>query len=179
MDNKKAAFSFIQNEIVRGKLVASFDRIVRSYNELFSGYDLDPKDVLIEVVRVKEYTGMVVVSDINFYSFCEHHFAPFWGKAEVRYVPGEKITGLGKIVRLVRDVHARRLQIQETMTKDIAEDMMKHLGAKGVFVRTEAQHLCVCSRGPSDDTSKTITCYGTGVLKDHPRTYSDGNIDEQ
>lgn len=165
-DNLKELFSFISDDHVREKLRLSEDRIRRSFKELFSGYDLRAEDVLNDVVRVSDYTGIVRVENINFYSFCEHHFAPFFGTASVSYEPNEIITGLGKIVRLVHDVHARRLQIQEILTKDIAEDLMRVLGAKGALVITEARHLCMCSRGPKDDTAITTVKYGCGTLKD-------------
>src|SRR6266849_1931958 len=136
----------IGDERVIEKLQASRARIARSFAELFGGYKLKAEDVLNEIVRVEDYSGLITVSDINFYSYCEHHFAPFFGKATVTYEPGPVITGLGKIVRLVQEVHARRLQIQELMTKDIAEDLMRVLKAKGALVETRAKHLCICSR---------------------------------
>jgi len=116
--------------------------------------------ILNNVVQVESYTGLVCVDQINFYSFCEHHFAPFFGTASVTYHPNKIITGLGKIVRLVRDVHARRLQIQEIMTRDIAEDIMRVLDAKGAYVVTTAKHMCMCSRGPGDDY-----CYDNSNLR--------------
>ena len=164
-DNMKQLFSFVSDESVRQKLLKSEHRIRQSYEELFSGYGLKAEDVLNDVIHVEDYTGIVCVKDINFYSFCEHHFAPFFGKANVYYQPNEIITGLGKIVRLVRDVHARRLQIQEIMTKDIAEDLIRVLKCKGVFVETTAKHMCMCSRGPSDDTSETTVTFGLGTLE--------------
>jgi GTP cyclohydrolase I len=165
-DNLQELFSFISDTADRAKLQLSEDRIRRAFNELFSGYKLQAEDVLNEVVKVTDYSGVVTVEKINFYSFCEHHFAPFFGTASVSYEPKEIITGLGKIVRLVHDVHARRLQIQEIMTKDIAEDMMRVLDAKGALVVTEAKHMCMCSRGPSDDTAITTVRYACGTLKD-------------
>ena len=164
-DNLKELFSFISNEEVRKKLHQSEHRIRKSYDELFSGYSIKAEDILNDVVQVENYTGIVEVKKINFYTFCEHHFAPFFGTANVYYQPDKIITGLGKIVRLVKDVHARRLQIQEMMTKDIADDMMRVLKCKGVFVETTAKHLCICSRGPSDDTSETTVTYGVGTLE--------------
>lgn len=165
-DNLRDLFSFISDSHVREKLRLSEDRIRRSFKEQFSGYGLSAEDVLNDVIRVSDYTGIVRVENINFYSFCEHHFAPFFGTASVSYEPNEIITGLGKIVRLVHDVHARRLQIQEIMTKDIAEDIMRVLDAKGALVITEARHLCMCSRGPKDDTAMTTVKYGCGTMKD-------------
>lgn len=157
-------FGFIEDPKVVGKLMKSETRIRKAYKELFSGYNLKAEDVLNEVVHVKNYPGVIIVHDINYYSFCEHHFLPFFGKARVCYQPGEIITGLGKIIRLVRDVHARRLQIQELMTRDIALDIINVLGARGVYVTTTAKHLCTCSRGPGDDSSETIVRLGLGSL---------------
>lgn len=147
-------------------MTKSEDRIRRAYNELFSGYDLTGDQVLNDVVHVSEYSGMVRVRDISFYTFCEHHFLPFFGTAEVSYQPNTIVTGLGKIVRLVRDVHARRLQIQETMARDIANDIQRILEPRGVCVKLSAKHLCMCSRGPSDDSSFTDVVYRTGTLAD-------------
>jgi GTP cyclohydrolase I len=163
--NLEALFDFVNDSHVREKLANSQDRIKRSFEELFSGYNLSADVVLNDVIHVKDYSGLVEVHEINFYSFCEHHFAPFFGTASVTYEPGEIITGLGKIIRLVHDVHARRLQIQETMTRDIAEDIRRVLGAKGVLVKTSAKHLCTCSRGPRDDTALTSVIYGCGTLE--------------
>lgn len=159
--------SLINNSIVRDKIINSSDRIRRVFDVQFSGYDLVAEDILNETLRVAEYSGIVSVQKINFYTYCEHHFTPFFGQADVFYEPNEIITGLGKIVRLVHDLHARKLQIQEIMTQDIAKDIMRVLGAKGCFVRTNAKHLCVCSRGPSDDTSITTVVYGLGSLKNY------------
>ena len=164
-DNLKQLFSFINNEEVRRKLQLSEHRIRKSYDEMFSGYSLKAEDVLNDVVHVSNYTGIVEMKNINFYTMCEHHFAPFFGTANVYYEPNEIITGLGKIVRLVHDVHARRLQIQELMTKEIADDMMRVLKCKGVFVETSAKHLCICSRGVGDDTAETKVTYGLGSLE--------------
>lgn len=160
-------FDFPNGERVRERVIESLPRIRRAYQELFKGYDTKAEDVLNETVRTAAYSGIVRVAEISFYSFCEHHFLPFFGTADVCYQPGEIITGLGKIVRLVRDVHARRLQIQEVMTRDIAEDISRVLRASGVAVRTQAKHLCTCSRGPGDDNSWTEVVYSLGTLSDY------------
>jgi GTP cyclohydrolase I len=165
-DNLNTLLGFISNQDVQQQLRRSEHRIRRAFEELFGGYSLRAEDVLNEVVRVENYSGLVTVQDITFYSFCEHHFSPFFGTATVTYQPGKIITGLGKIVRLVHDVHARRLQIQETMTKDIAEDIMRVLGAKGAMVVTKAKHLCMCSRGPKDANAVTVVTYGVGTLEE-------------
>ncbi len=164
-DRLLALFDFPHGDQVAEEVAASSDRIRRAFAEQFAGYGLKAEDVLNETVRVEDFTGVVEVGQISFYTMCGHHFAPFFGTAEVAYEPGEIITGLGKIVRLVRDVHARRLQIQELMTRDIALDMMRVLGARGVYVKTRARHLCVCARGPSDDNAMTEVVYGAGSLQ--------------
>jgi len=165
-DNLKALFSFVEDEIVREKLQKSEHRIRKSYNELFSGYALKAEDVLNDVIHVDEYNGIVEMRNIQFYSMCEHHFAPFFGSCDIYYQPKTIITGLGKLVRLVKDVHSKRLQIQEIMTQDICKDMMRVLDAKGCYVRTQAKHLCICSRGPQDDVAETVCTYAEGTLKD-------------
>ncbi|MCB0541257.1 MAG: GTP cyclohydrolase I, partial [Bacteroidetes bacterium] len=124
-DNLKALFSFVENETVREKLQQSEHRIRKSYNILFSGYTLKAEDVLNDVIHVDEYNGIVEMRNIQFYSMCEHHFAPFFGSCDIYYQPKTIITGLGKLVRLVKDVHSKRLQIQEIMTKDICKDVMR------------------------------------------------------
>ncbi len=164
-DNLQTLFGFVENEEVREKLQQSEDRIRRSYNELFSGYKLQAKDILNDVVHVKDYNGIVEMRNIQFYSMCEHHFAPFFGSCDIYYQPKEIITGLGKLVRLVKDMHSKRLQIQELMTRDICQDIMKELEAEGCYVRTQAKHLCICSRGPQDDLSETVCTYAEGTLK--------------
>jgi GTP cyclohydrolase I len=158
---------FPGSERVVDKLVASKPRIQRAFAELFSGYGKKAEDILNETIKVESYAGVVVMRDIHFYTFCEHHFLPFFGTADVAYQPRHIITGLGKLVRLVRDVHARRLQIQEIMTRDIAEDIMRVLDAQGACVTTRAKHLCICSRGPSDDGALTEVTYGLGTLADY------------
>ena len=159
-------FDFPNGDLIRERVLDSLPRIRSAYAELFSGYQLKAEEVLNETVRTSNYTGIVRVASISFYTFCEHHFLPFFGLADVCYQPNEVITGLGKVVRLVRDVHARRLQIQEMMTRHIAEDLERVLKTRGVAVRTQAKHLCTCSRGPSDDNSWTEVVYGLGSLQD-------------
>lgn len=165
-DNLKALFSFVENEKVREKLQQSEARIRKSYNELFSGYALKAEDVLNDVIHVDEYNGIVEMRGIQFYSMCEHHFAPFFGSCDIYYQPKTIITGLGKLVRLIKDVHSKRLQIQEIMTQDVCKDIMRVLDAKGCYVRTQAKHLCICSRGPQDDVAETVCTYAEGTLKD-------------
>ena len=138
-------------------------RIVKAYRELLSGYDIDPAKLLKETRPVKgEHSGVVTVRDINYYSICAHHFLPFFGKVNISYVPGAKIIGLGKFPRLVQ-AYSRRFQIQEDLVKEIAEEIMGSGQAKGVHVTSTGRHMCMCSRGPSDDTVSTDTSYSLGV----------------
>jgi GTP cyclohydrolase I len=164
MTPEQNIFGFIDEKRVRSALVSSEGRIRRAYAELFSGYDLSAESVLNETVQVEAYEGLVTVDKITFYTFCEHHFLPFFGQAEVTYRPNRIITGIGKLIRLVRDVHARRLQIQEIMARDICEDVMRVLEAKGARVTLRARHLCTCSRGPRDDNSETEVVYELGEI---------------
>lgn len=139
-------------------------RIVRAYRQLLEGYQQDPAAVL-KVTRWVDgdHRGHVTVRDINYYSICAHHFLPFFGQVAISYVPGDRIVGLGKLPRLVQ-VFAKRFQIQEDLVKDIAEAMMAHGGAAGVLVTAQGRHLCMCSRGPSDQTAVTDTSYALGSL---------------
>jgi len=164
-DNLNSLLGFIENEIVKKKLLQSEDRIKRSFDELFMGYNLKADEILNDVVHVDNYSGIVAMKNIQFYSMCEHHFAPFFGSIDIYYQPNEIITGLGKLVRLAKDVHARRLQIQELMTRDICQDIMRILKPKGCFVRSTAKHLCICSRGPKDDITETVCTYCEGSLE--------------
>jgi GTP cyclohydrolase I len=147
---------------VRGDVCEA--RIVRAYRELLSGYDQDPSTILKTTHAVEDlHQGAVTVRDISFYSLCSHHFLPFFGKITITYAPGDRIVGLGKFPRLV-DAYARRFQIQEDLVREIAEEIMRSGGARGVRVEATARHLCMCSRGPSDDTVETVTTYGLGTL---------------
>lgn len=165
-NNLKNLFSFVENETVKEKLNNSEHRIRKSFNELFSGYALKAEDVLNDVIHVENFNGIVQMRNIQFYSMCEHHFAPFFGSIDIYYQPSTIITGLGKLVRLAKEVHGNRLQIQEIMTQDICKDIMRILKAEGCYVRSTAKHLCICSRGPKDDLAETVCTYAEGTLKD-------------
>lgn len=129
------------------------------------GYRQDAEAILNQAIF--EYSGsqMIVVKDIEFYSTCEHHILPFFGKVSIGYIPGDKMVGLSKLARLV-NVFARRLQVQERMTAQICQAVMEHLGAKGVIVVTNAQHLCMKMRGVEKQDSSTTTTEYCGVFKD-------------
>ena len=139
-------------------------RIVAAYSELLDGYKADIPAILNDIARVRKHPGLVLEQGINFTSICYHHFLPFLGTIDVAYEPGEVITGLGRIVELVQAL-AHRFQIQEFLVRDIAEIIKERVGAKGVFVRSRAVHLCVHSRGPSDHTMETICTYAVGSLE--------------
>src|ERR671934_228085 len=139
-------------------------RIVAAYSELLDGYKADIPAILNDIARVRKHPGIVLEQRIDFTSICYHHFLPFFGTIDVAYEPGEVITGLGRIVELVQAL-AHRLQIQEFLVRDIAEIIQERIGAKGVFVRSRAVHLCVHSRGPSDQTMETVCTYAVGSFK--------------
>lgn len=120
------------------------ERVADMYEELTSGYSEDPKEILSR--EFSEVTGMVVAKDIDFFSLCEHHLLPFYGRVSIGYIPSEKVVGLSKLVRLV-GVYSRRLQLQERMTKQIADAINRNLKPVGVIVVVQARHLCMEMRG--------------------------------
>jgi GTP cyclohydrolase I len=145
------------------------DRIARCYQELLAGYTIDPSTILntTRLLGEDEAPGRVEVRDIAFYSICAHHFLPFFGHVSITYVPGDRILGLGKLPRLV-EAYARRFQIQEDLVRDVAHEMMATGRARGVLVQSEAQHLCMVSRGPHSPQSVTHTDFALGCLSDSP-----------
>lgn len=148
----------------RGGLVETPARVVKAWKHWTGGYDVDPASVLKVFEDGGElYDQMVTVRNIPFYSHCEHHLAPFFGTATVAYIPDGRIVGLSKISRLV-DIFARRLQVQERLTAQIADAMELHLGAKGVGVCIRARHLCMESRGICQQGHHTETTALRGVI---------------
>ncbi|MNI71975.1 GTP cyclohydrolase 1 [compost metagenome] len=125
------------------------------YEEIFAGYEVDPHDVL-GVTFEENHEELVIVKDIVYYSQCEHHMAPFFGKVHIGYIPSGRIAGLSKLARLVEAV-TRRLQVQERITSQIADIMDEVLKPQGVMVVVEGEHLCMCARGVKKPGSKTIT----------------------
>jgi GTP cyclohydrolase IA len=143
-------------------------RVVKAYEEFFSGYRENPDDVLDKVFReVDGYDDMVLVRDIPFASHCEHHMVPFVGKAHIAYYPTDGVVGLSKLARLV-DVYGKRLQTQETMTAQIINAMNAALSPRGVAVYVEAEHMCMSMRGVQKHGSSTITTQFSGVFRDDP-----------
>ncbi|HEV8310468.1 MAG TPA: GTP cyclohydrolase I FolE [Methylomirabilota bacterium] len=145
-------------------------RVEASLRFLTSGYRVDVREILDGAVFVEDrYDEMVLVKDIDFYSLCDHHLVPFFGKAHVAYIPDRKILGLSKIARLV-EMYSRRLQVQERMTSQIAHTLQDALRPKGVGVVVEAMHLCMMMRGVEKQNSKAVTSAMLGGFRDRPAT---------
>jgi len=144
-------------------------RVADAYEFLTSGYNMNIEEVMNEAVFNEKYDEMVLVKNIDFYSLCEHHMLPFYGKVHVAYIPDGKIIGLSKIPRIV-DVFARRLQVQERMTQQIADTLEQYLQPRGVAVVSEAYHMCMMMRGVQKQNSSATTSAVHGVFKDDPRT---------
>lgn len=149
----------------REGLVKTPMRVAKAMQFLTKGYSQDPKAILEKALFHEDYNHMVIVKDINFYSMCEHHMLPFYGKAHVAYIPNGTITGLSKIARVV-EVFARRLQVQERMTHQIMEVIQETLHPMGVMVVIEAAHMCMQMRGVEKQNSVTTTSAFSGIFKD-------------
>ncbi len=154
----------------RDGLLMTPGRVARMYEELFTGFDENPADHL-EITFAADHDEMVMVRDIPFASLCEHHMVPFMGRAHVAYIPGTdgRITGLSKLARLV-DGYAKRLQVQERMTSQIADAIEKALDPKGVLVVVDAEHLCMSMRGVKKSGTSTITSAVRGLFRSDTST---------
>src|SRR5438552_1181118 len=153
----------------RQGLKATPDRVARALRELTDGYGVRPEDVSADAIFDQDYDEMVVVKDINFYSLCEHHMLPFFGNVHVGYLPKGKIVGLSKIPRLV-EVFSHRLQLQEQLTRQIAEALNEALAPRGVGVVVEARHLCMEMRGVETPGGHMMTSCMLGTFRRDPRT---------
>lgn len=153
----------------RPGLKATPERVARAFRQLTDGYGRASEDVIANAVFDQDYDEMVVVKDIPFYSLCEHHMLPFFGTCHVGYLPRGKVVGLSKIPRLV-GIFAHRLQLQERMTKEIAEALNGSLAPKGVGVVVEARHLCMEMRGVEKPGGQLITSCMLGTFRRDPRT---------
>lgn len=149
-------------------------RVSKMWDELLSGYDKDPQEILSKQFDVEgaeaddcggTANGIVVVKDIQFFSQCEHHLLPFYGKVSVAYLPRDKVVGLSKMGRLV-ECYARRLQVQERLTRQIIDDIIKYLDPLGAMVVVEAEHMCMTMRGIQKPGSKTVTSRLYGTFKE-------------
>lgn len=155
--------TLIGEDPTRDGLLKTPLRVAKALMELTRGYDMDPSEVLNSARFREDYRHMVIVKDINFYSLCEHHMLPFYGKAHVAYIPNGYITGLSKIARVV-DIFSHRLQVQERMTSQIKECIQEALNPLGVMVVVEARHMCMQMRGIEKDNSITTTSDFSGAF---------------
>ncbi|MEC0093282.1 GTP cyclohydrolase I FolE [Paenibacillus macquariensis subsp. defensor] len=156
--------NLIGEDTKREGLLETPARVTRMYEEIFAGYEVDPRDVL-GVTFDENHEELVIVKDIVYYSQCEHHMAPFFGKIHIGYIPSGKIAGLSKFARLVEAV-TRRLQVQERITSQIADILNEVLQPNGVMVVVEGEHLCMCSRGVKKPGSKTVTSAVRGIFRE-------------
>jgi len=147
-------------------------RVVDSYDEMFSGYDGDSKEILKSTFNAEGYDGIVLLRDVEFHSTCEHHLQPFSGRAHIAYIPVEKIAGISKLARLL-DLHSKQLQNQERITKGIADDLEKHLRPLGCAVIIEAQHGCMRCRGVQKQNAVMTTSAMRGVFFDRAEARSE------
>lgn len=167
----KEIIASLGEDVSREGLLETPKRVAKSFSKLYGGYSQNPKDV-VTVFDNEGYDEMIIAKDIEFYSMCEHHMLPFFGKAHVGYVPEDKIIGLSKMPRLV-EVFSRRLQNQERLTKQIAEALNEALLPKGVGVVVEGSHFCMMARGVEKQSCKMSTSSFIGRFKSDQRTRSE------
>ena len=159
-------------DTTREGLVDTPRRVAESLRHLTEGYGLDPAEIVGDALFTEDYDDMVVVRDVNFFSLCEHHLLPFFGRVHVAYLPKGKVVGLSKVPRIV-DAFAHRLQLQERLTRQIAEALNDVLEPNGVAVVIEARHLCMEMRGVEKQDSDTLTSCMLGAFRDDSRTRSE------
>jgi GTP cyclohydrolase I len=159
----------IGEDPTREGLVGTPDRIANMYAEVFRGLDEDPKEILAVGFEDEKHEEMVVLKDIPFYSMCEHHFLPFHGLAHVGYIPRGRLVGISKLARVV-EVLARRPQLQERLTGQIADTILEALAPRGVGVVIEAEHLCMTMRGVRKPGSRLVTSANRGIFRTQPAT---------
>ncbi len=168
-DAVRAILQSVGEDPARDGLLKTPDRVARMYNELLQGYHIDPEKLINDALFDVDYQEMVLVRDIEFYSLCEHHMLPFIGKAHVAYIPRGKVVGLSKIPRIV-DMFARRLQVQERMTQQIADFLMAVLDPVGVAVVVEGAHMCAMMRGVKKANARMVTSAMLGVFREDEKT---------
>ena len=155
----------------RSGLKETPDRVARMFEEIFGGMNTDPAEI-IKVLDSDRHDEIVLVRNIPFYSMCEHHLLPFLGVAHVAYLPSRGLMGISKLARVV-DLHSRRLQIQERLTTDIAESIMKAIRPRGALAVLEAEHLCMTMRGVKKPGARTVTSVVRGIFRENPATRSE------
>ena len=154
---------YIEGDDGREGLVDTPKRVIQSFEEIYSGYEMDPAEVLSSTFNGEGYDGIVLLRDIEFHSTCEHHLQPFKGRAHVAYIPTDRIVGISKLARIV-ELHARKLQNQERITKGIADDLEEHLSPLGAAVIIEAAHGCMQCRGVQKQNAVMTTSAMRGVF---------------
>lgn len=164
-EHYQEVLQLLGEDLQREGLLKTPSRVAKAMQFLTRGYEQDPQAILRSAMFKEEYKQMVIVKDIDFYSLCEHHMLPFYGKAHIGYIPNGYITGLSKLPRVV-DVFARRLQVQERLTTQIKECIDQTLKPLGVIVVLEAQHMCMQMRGVEKQNSLTTTSDFTGAFKE-------------
>ncbi len=161
----------IDGELREG-LADTPERVIKSYEEIYSGYSADTKKILDSTFNSEDYDGIVLLSDIEFHSTCEHHLQPFSGRAHIAYIPVERIVGISKLARLL-DAHSKRLQNQERITKSIADDIVEHLDPLGCAVIVEAKHGCMRCRGVLKQNANMTTSSMRGVFFENSEARSE------
>ena len=163
----RAVLTLLGEDPAREGLQKTPQRFAQAILDLTQGYGADFEKITNDAVFSQTDSGIVLVRDIELFSLCEHHMLPFYGKAHVAYLPNDKVIGLSKIPRIV-DAFARRLQIQERLSQQIAHELMERIAPKGVAVIIEAYHMCVMMRGVEKQASRTVTSSVVGAFKDEP-----------
>ena len=161
----KTLLRYLEEDFEREGLLDTPERVIDSWDEIFSGYEMDPESILSSTFNGEGYDGIVLLKDIEFHSTCEHHLQPFNGKAHVAYIPVDRIVGISKLSRIV-ECHARRLQNQERITKNIADDLEQYLAPLGCAVIIEAAHGCMRCRGVKQANALMTTSAMRGVFFD-------------
>tara|TARA_Y100000766_G_C18884297_1_gene595018 strand:- start:633 stop:1208 length:576 start_codon:yes stop_codon:yes gene_type:complete len=163
MDAVKVILEYIEDSSDREGLQKTPERVINSFDEIYAGYGMDAEEVLSSTFNGEGYDGIVLLRDIEFHSTCEHHLQPFKGRAHVAYIPTDRIVGISKLARIV-ELHARRLQNQERITKGVADDLETHLKPLGAAVIIEAAHGCMQCRGVSKQNAVMTTSAMRGVF---------------
>jgi len=171
-ENVKTILTEIGEDTFREGLLKTPERVAKAYEFLTKGYKQNLDDVINGAIFNEKYDEMVIVKDIDYFSLCEHHLLPFYGRIHIAYIPDGKIVGLSKIPRIV-EVFARRLQVQERMTQEIADTIDKYLSPRGVGVVCEGLHMCMMMRGVEKQNSITTTSAMHGIFKRDQRTRSE------
>ena len=171
-DAVRKLLQYLEDDAEREGLEETPKRVIDSFDEIFAGYKQKPSEVLASTFNAEGYDGLVLLRDIEFYSTCEHHLQPFRGRAHIAYIPTDKIVGISKLARIV-ELHARRLQNQERITKSVVDDIVENLNPLGAGVIVEAKHGCMQCRGVSKQNAIMTTSAMRGVFFDKPEARSE------